>query len=966
MRTRASQLIGRQSELQLSGNRLQAALGGTGGAVFCLGEAGIGKSRLAAELAASAFAGGATVVRGRASSAGPVAVLRPFAEALSTIERRGLLPDDELGGYRPLLSRVLPQLPTQAAAGIGPAAPVVAFAEAVLRVLAHIAEPGGCLLVLEDLHEADPESLAVLDYLVDNLGELPVGILGSLRDDPGAAHDLAVAAELRAAAEIVPLRRLDRRCTAELVVSCLSAESVAESVLELLWRNSLGNPLMVEELLYDMVDAGQLIRTADGWDLVVEPVLRPPSSLVRSVDRRVERLGGAGRRALVTGAVYGQRFPLSVAMQATQGEQGEFLDSIHAATQAQLLEVDEVPGWYGFRHPLIVSALLELVTAEERRRTAATLAEVIVAGPDGLDAQSCRAAGRLYAEAGRPEVAGELFADAARKALRTGAIESATADLTEAVRLLDDRLTPELAGELIAALIESGHLDRAIRVAESMDSKFQGAAAEQRAMIHVSLAWGAYLSGLYEQGHAQLTAVHTLVAGSPTSAARVQADVIAACLALDDRGAHGGQTEDIESLARAAAETAELNGAAEAACRAWHALGRILRQHDLAASTHCFERILRLADEHDLPSWGLFGMAGAAANRWLQNGDGRQLGIVRDRARRLGSITVLLSVEANLGLQDILTCQGSLAETIELLEGGVEQARRFGNANMVRYGLATLVVGAGQRADLSALTDRLARFGAAGGSTSVHAELADGLGRAMALVLQARDDEARELLTRLAGNRSDNSPYYLSGPDGLLLLLDALAGTGSEQEVDQALGSLRGSLRWNRQFLELAKAVHAGRSGTPEIAEQHAATARAASEIYPMALHLGSRLTASTASADGWGDPISGLRAAEVWFHENGIQVAARSCRDLLRTLGASVQQRREGAGAVPTPLRKAGITVREYEVGLLVGQHLGNRAIGDRLHISPRTVEKHVAALLGKLAVPDRNALITALRDGG
>jgi DNA-binding CsgD family transcriptional regulator len=171
-----------------------------------------------------------------------------------------------------------------------------------------------------------------------------------------------------------------------------------------------------------------------------------------------------------------------------------------------------------------------------------------------------------------------------------------------------------------------------------------------------------------------------------------------------------------------------------------------------------------------------------------------------------------------------------------------------------------------------------------------------------------------------------------------------------------------GRQRRCRQFLHAAAAVHAGRQGDPARAEQHAAQARAAAEVYPVTRHLIARLVAPAAAADGWGSPIEDLRAAEAWFHEQGVPVAARCCRDVLRTLGASVPQRRDGSEAVPTELRTLGVTVREYEVGQLVAEHLGNRAIGERLHISPRTVEKHIAALLGKLAVPDRNALIERL----
>jgi len=961
-------LLGRDAELGLIGERVREALDGACPAAFCIGEPGVGKSRLVAEAASAAFAAGVVVIRGRASSTGPVAVLRPFAEALSTIARRGLLPQDSLGGYRPLLGRVLPMLAEADTSGgsIGTAAPMVAFAEAMLRVLASVGASTGCLLLLEDLHEADAESLAVLDYLLDNLDGLPVAVLGTLRDEPCLARELLRQAERRHVVELVPVRRLDQAGCGALVVACLGGAEVAEPVRELVWRNSIGNPLLVEELLYDMVDSGQLVRTEDGWNLVLEPVVRPPASLVRSVSRRLELLGPAARRTLVTAAVYGDRFPVSVTMRATGDDEADFLDTVQAATQAQLLAVDEQPGCYSFRHPLLTSALLELVTEPERLEAATRLAEAVLADelsgpadPPGPSIAARRTAARLYVDAGQAVRAGELYASSGRAALAGGAVDSAAADLTEAVRLLTpvNRVTTELAADLVMALVESGQLARAVQQVERLPSVADPADTERLAAIHVHLAWGSYLSGLLQQGHTQLAAARALVAGLPDSPVRVEADVIAACLALDSPT---GSTDDqARRLARAAAEAAERSGAAEAACRAWHALGRLSRAIDLAESTACFDRIVALAAEHRLPGWGLFGMSGAAGNRWLLDGDGLHLQIVRDHARRLGSVSILQPVEAHLGLHRVLVAEEPIAEIESSLELGITQARRFGNANLERYGLATLAVAAGQRADQAKLAAALERFRLVRGDDSIHLELATGLGSVFALLLDGRDDEGHRMLTDLADRGGGIAPYYLSGPNGLLPLLRTLDGRLTEPELDRLLGSVAGSMRWNRQFLHLAGAVLAGGRGDRTTAERHATQAEQAAMAYPVARFLGARLVAARAAEQGWGDPVGQLRAAEAWFHEQQMPAAARACRDLLRSLGASVRQRRDGSGAVPPTLRRVGVTVREYEVGLLAREHLGNKAIGDRLHISPRTVEKHIAALLVKLGVGSRGALI-------
>lgn len=367
VRTRADVLVGRATEL---------AAATSGRACFLIGEPGVGKSRLIAEISERARADGLVVARGRASPIGPVSPLRPFAEALAGIHRCGLLPEDNLGGYRPLLARVLPELDGPAS---GEAPPLLAFAEAVLRLLSMLGRSaGGCLLVLEDLHDADPDSLAVLEYLLDNAAGPEVALLGALRDEPSGARELLVAAERRGVAELLPIRPLSRADTGRLVVACLGSDRLAAHICELAWRNTAGNPLAVEELLYDLIDAGQLQRRDDGWQLTAVPALAPPPSLLQLIGNRIERLGSLARELVMTAAVYGEQFPLA-AIRAALGVGGsDSMQAAHDAMAAQLL-VAERPGWYRFHHPLTHAAVLELTTPVDRRQAASRLAEAILA-----------------------------------------------------------------------------------------------------------------------------------------------------------------------------------------------------------------------------------------------------------------------------------------------------------------------------------------------------------------------------------------------------------------------------------------------------------------------------------------------------------------------------------------------------------------------------------------------------------
>ncbi|MDQ1646172.1 MAG: hypothetical protein QOJ50_2356, partial [Cryptosporangiaceae bacterium] len=336
MRLFCSTLIGRAQERSVLESAVQAAQQGRGGTVFVAGEPGIGKSRLAAEALQLAQARGLRVLRGRATPSAPQ--FRPLTEALfSVLRHAGQAAHPDLGPFRPALSRLVPEWRMERPAGQDDS--VVVLAEAVVRLLASLGDGHGCLMLLEDLQDADEDTVAVAEYLTDNLAGLPVLLVATVRSEQSSGYALAQAAAARRSATLLELPRLADSEVRELVAGCLSADpgDVPPGALTRLLGASDGIPFHVEELLAGLADGGSLVRDGERW-LDGQPANgQVPATVRASVAARVGRLGPRGRDVLQAAAILGRQFPASIAAAVAGLGPRELLAEIRAAVDAQLL-----------------------------------------------------------------------------------------------------------------------------------------------------------------------------------------------------------------------------------------------------------------------------------------------------------------------------------------------------------------------------------------------------------------------------------------------------------------------------------------------------------------------------------------------------------------------------------------------------------------------------------------------------
>jgi len=927
-------LVGRDEEARRLRAALAAADAGRGGTVFLAGEAGIGKSRLAREAGRAAGERGLTVLAGRAVAGGVPTPFRPFAEALTAAGRAGRLPASaELDPFRPVLGRLVPQWrPSQPAPG--EESPVF-LGEAVLRLLRALSPRAGCLLVLEDLHWADQETLTLLEYLADNLTAERVLCVATLREEGGEAAALARALAARGSAVLLPLARLDPAAMADMARACLDAADLPDAVHAVVAERAEGIPFLVEEVLAGLVGAGALTERDGRWRAADLAAAGVPATFADAVRRRLDTLDPDSRQVIGAAAVLGRRFDWALLSPVTGLAAPAVVAALRDGVGLQLIVAAEDS--FRFRHALTHEAVLAGLLPPERALLAGQALAAVQAAHPGLPDAWCTLAADLAGRAGDPVRAGALLLEAGRRDLAAGALASAEHTLTRARALAGPALRTEVDEALTEVYAMSGQVDRAIETGRMLLARL-GPPSPRAANLHLGIARAAIAGARWTEAAASIE-----IARESPGADAAQVDACAAQVA-----AGRGRLAEADRLARAALRAAEADPAQpEVACEALEVIGRVARQRDLEAAEDAFARAADLAAAHGLQLWRLRALHELGTIDQLRTESVDRLEQARELAVAQGALalTATLDLQISAGLNKQFRAGEALAA-----------ARRSADASR-RFHLATLPM---------ALVFQATAHAIRGEERDMEASLAE----AVALAPDDQDvlgcawGHCRATFSLLAGDLGQAHARMATGA-GLMLSSPAtiappflglwpLLGALLEQDAADAAARVRAAHGTRHlvvaTLLGYAEAVLAGRRGRPGDAE--AAFAAADAQMGPLVAwyrQYARRLAAEAALADGWGEPVAWLREAAAYFAARGDDRVAAACRGLLRRAGAPVPRHRAGDEALPGSLRALGVTEREAAVLRLVAQGLGNREIAEQMFLSPRTVEKHVASLLAK-----------------
>jgi DNA-binding CsgD family transcriptional regulator len=970
----AGRFVGRTQELAQLRDLLARAAHGEPLVALLGGEAGIGKTRLAEQLAATASQQGVRVLRGACVPLGEEGLpFAPVTQALRDLDAAEL--EAVAGPARAELGRLLPDLPWGGEAAAGPAvvgAGQGRLFELLLGVIERLAANAPLMLVMEDLHWADRSTRDLVAFLAASLRSGRVLLVLTFRSDElDRRHPLReLLGELARNRRVqrLELPRFTRAELAEQLAELLGADPPARLVQDIYGRSG-GNPFFAEELVLVGGGAG--------------PAALPPS-LQEVLLTRVVRLGHRTQQLLRVAAAAGPGVTEPLLAAVAGMEEAVLLEGLREAVDQQVLLPEPGGDGYVFRHLLVAEAVYSELLPGERGRLHTALAGALEAGLEAGEAPASRAARLAYhwwaagdqpralhasvqAAAAAEEVYG--FAEAQLQLERVLALWERVPDAKGRAGM--DRVA--LLSRCGEAAYAAGDPARAAELVRQALPLVDPASQSQRAgLLHEQLARCLRMLGDPAALAQQQQAVR-LVAPEPSPERARVLGSLAHLLALVDR------FEEARGIAEEAAAIARQVGARAEEANARTALG--------SALVHLGETDTGLAELE-------------AAGRLARQAD-----------------DVIMMLRASNNHADLLLTAGRLEEAATVALGGLEEARRLG---LVRFdgpylaGNATEALVALGRWDQAEQVSRQGLEAAPTDAVSVPLLCSRAvleLGRGDLDAAQARLQAARRLLPAPIPEAQMAGPLFaglaelaLWGGDldqAKRLVAEAvplvaanpryaapLYGLGVRVEADRAeLARAHrpgqpapddGTATALLARLDQAAAGPAG-AGIPELAAWHAtalaertrqqgpsdpaawAAAAAAWERlgqpYRVAYAGFRHAEALLASSDRESAAVVLGRAAEVTGRlgarplDTEIKALARRAR-LNLTPHASAPAVATGAS---TPAEQLGLTAREAEVLALVAAGRSNRQIAQALFISPKTVSVHVSNLLAKLGVAGR-----------
>lgn len=970
-RAASKPLVGRAAELA----RLCRLTGidGSGppsGAVLVAGDAGVGKTRLLAELADRAREAGWRVLLGHCLDFGDSALpYLPFTEVFGDLAVDDPRAVESLAESLPAVRRLLPRQRVMTEEHDGtPSLERGDLLEAVHRALESLAGDGPLLVVVEDVHWADPSTRELLTFLFTRRFTVPVALIVSYRsDDLHRRHPLRTAvAEWSRLGGVtrVNLPALDDTDVRALIRT-LRSKPMIEADIDMIIARAEGNAFFTEEL----VGAAELGRRS------------LPDDLAELMLIRLDRLDDDARVVVRAASPAGRRVSYELLSRvAGIGESG--LDgALRQAVERHVLV--PVGNGYAFRHALLGEAVYEDLLPGERVRLHAAYAEALrsreVGGTAADLARHARAAHDL-------PTAVRASIEAGDDAMSVGGPDDAARHYQLALELVSqleaaddcDVDVVELTVKAGDAITAAGSPHRAVGVVREQLERLAGEIDdEQRVRLLLALAFPASQSDSDVDPLEVTTEAFGLI-GPDDSALRAQV------LSLHARMGADRARDDAVGLAREAIRIGERLGMPQVVADATTTLGRLdVRAGDPESSKRVFEGVIERAhaDGDVLAEMrGLHQLAGV----YFEGGEFEQAlrhyRAASDRAAEAGRPWAPYGIDGRM-----------LASITAYIAGDWDLAWKLGDVTgqsppgLAEAGLAAtdmqVAAGRGKTKVLDLVSyirpwwrkDAVIAIYGGGAEIDLHGDNGD-----IDAAVAAHDDAVRTV-TELWQWEHFPARIRLSA-----LLLGQLANhAGDVSDADREDVAARGAALLRAAEGAVAEASQRGRPLGPEgVAWHH----RARAEELRLRWLLGAGPPGEDALLSAWETTVESfaafghvfelarsrarlaavLRALGRRADARGLVEQAREIAERLRAGPLLAELRRVDAAARTEPAREASLTPREQEILALVAQGRSNGEIGTQLYISAKTVSVHVSNILAKLGASGRTeAAALARRDG-
>ena len=928
-------MVGRERESQELAGHLAEALEGRGSVVLLAGEAGIGKTTLAEQVAVLAESRGALATWGRALEPASGRPYTPWLEALRAWVDRVPRPEVEtaIGPAGPVVTPVLPEVGAdpEGVAGDGSDGSARRFRliEALGQVVARAARRRPWVIVLEDLHWADESSLALAESVGRATIDSGLLLVCTYRDTELSPPLVRAVDQLTRLPRSVRLhlRGLDER-SVRLCLEAAAGRSVSAEEAGAVWRRTGGNPFFVVE-----VGRSDEARSV------------PPEGIVTMVRARLSPLPQATLDLLEAAAVLGQEFRDDWLAAVTGSSVADLLARLDPAVAAGVV-VRPALGRHAFLHALIQESLVGGLPANRRAELHERAGEAIERSAGAAVDEYLDALAHHYTEAATlgEVVRGVRFRQrAAERARRLLAYPEAAEHLDQACALAE--LTPSLAAdERYDLLVASGEAWTRVAAYDRAKTAFARAMAIARtvgdARRLATAAIGHCGPIRLERNESSLPLLDEALATLPPDEAVLRARVVAR------RALAQPYDQAEESLAWAREAWRAAKAVDDPVARSLAALARCF----VSFTPDALDDAVKTADEGlaaarrtgdpDLIGHSLF-MRSLVAMVRGEFADVERL----EEERRQAARRLLRPVDLLAGLvyrtrEHLLRGELDAAEAL-IVEQRALEARLEGPPGLLpastpqlfwlrweqgraaelrdlldhlratippQWGLVDALAGlvAVQVGDVDAVRSVSASNGAWGVTYSRYWELACASEFALAAGDRGRMADVKDALADARGVQVNFTTIFYGGPcDYYRGRLEAALG-----QPDAAVESLEPALR----FVDAAGA------------RPHGVRVR----------------VALAAALDQRGRAQDRARSRAL------LDEAAATAQ----TLGIPVPVPRPPPGKAPSP---AGVTSREADVLALLAAGRSNREIASELHLSVKTVERHLEALYRKLGVKNR-----------